>query len=172
MALRAGYYGLKNSLLNKVKGLPGIKSIGSGLNLDSTTGELTASGTNVYKTDDATESAIVDADYVPFFDSSAASGEGAPKKSTWSNFKTKIFIPTRLGSGDDLNDYRVDSKVGIYDWNDNHPVNSPFNYGWCTMLVLRAGGVWKQVVFYGPNTICMREYAGTPPAWTAWKTIL
>ena len=122
MALRAGYYGLKKSLLNKVKELPGIKSIGSGLNLNSTTGELTATGSTVtieanpegeatdnlvkleigddiyaipdasktYLTDDATESAIVDADYIPFLDSSAASGSGAPKKSTWSNFISKI----------------------------------------------------------------------------------
>ena len=122
MALRAGYYGLKKSLLNKVKGLPGIKSIGSGLSLNSTTGELTATGSTVtieanpegaatdnlvklgigddiyaipdaaktYQTDDDTESAIVDADYIPFFDSSAASGSGAPKKSTWSNFISKI----------------------------------------------------------------------------------
>lgn len=122
MALRAGYYGLKKSLLNKVKGLPGIKSIGSGLSLNSTTGELTATGTTVaieanpegsatdnliklgigediyavpdaaktYQTDDATESAIVDADYIPFLDNSAASGAGAPKKSTWSNFKSKL----------------------------------------------------------------------------------
>lgn len=122
MALRAGYYGLKKSLLNKVKGLPGIKSIGSGLNLNSTTGELTATGTTLviepnpegdatedlnkllvgetiykvndntkcYQTDDGTESIIVDADYIPFLDSSAASGAGAPKKSTWSNFCNKI----------------------------------------------------------------------------------
>ena len=171
MALRSGYYGLKKSLLNKVKSLPGIKSIGSGLNLNSTTGELTATVANVYQTDDATESAIVDADYVPFFDSSAASGEGAPKKSTWSNFKTKIFIPTRLGSSDNLDDYYGDSKVGIYDWNATYPVNAPYNNGWSTMLVLRAGGVWKQVVFYGPRTIYMRERAGDPQAWTQWQTV-
>ena len=35
--------------------------------------------TKCYQTDDSTESAIVDADYVPFYDSSAS----APKKSTW-----------------------------------------------------------------------------------------
>ena len=39
-----------------------------------------------YKTDDATESAIVDADYIPFYDSSAS----VSKKSTWSNFCNKI----------------------------------------------------------------------------------
>lgn len=43
-----------------------------------------------YQTTDDTETAIVDTDYIPFFDSSAASGEGAPKKSTWSNFCSKI----------------------------------------------------------------------------------
>lgn len=122
MALKAGYYGLKRSLFNKVKALPGIKSIGTGLSLNSTTGELEATGatisieanpegaatenltklglgdvvyavsdvTKTYQTDDATESAIVDADYIPFLDSSAASGSGAPKKSTWSNFKSKL----------------------------------------------------------------------------------
>ena len=44
----------------------------------------------VYKTDDSTESAIADSDYVPFFDSSASSGSGAPRKSTWSNIKAKL----------------------------------------------------------------------------------
>lgn len=43
-----------------------------------------------YKKSDSTESAIVDADYIPFLDSSAEEGEGAPKKSTWSNFCSKI----------------------------------------------------------------------------------
>ena len=43
-----------------------------------------------YQTTDDTESAIVDADYIPFLDSSAASGAGAPKKSTWSNFISKV----------------------------------------------------------------------------------
>lgn len=122
MALKAGYYGLKRSLLNKVKALPGIKSIGTGLSLNSTTGELEATGATIsieanpegeatenliklglgdnvyaipdaaktYQTDDTTESAIVDADYIPFLDSSAASGSGAPKKSTWTNFISKI----------------------------------------------------------------------------------
>ena len=42
--------------------------------------------TKCYQTDDATESTIVDADYVPFYDASAS----APKKSTWSNFCNKI----------------------------------------------------------------------------------
>lgn len=57
------------------------------------TGDLKVNTENIeksYKTDDGTESAIVDADYVPFFDSSAASGAGAPKKSTWSNIKAKL----------------------------------------------------------------------------------
>lgn len=44
----------------------------------------------VYKTDDNTESTLADSDYVPFFDSSAASGSGAPRKSTWSNIKAKL----------------------------------------------------------------------------------
>lgn len=44
MALRAGYYGLKKKLLEKVNALPGIKSIGDGLSLNSTTGVLSATG--------------------------------------------------------------------------------------------------------------------------------
>lgn len=52
--------------------------------------------TKCYQTDDATESTIVDADYVPFFDASAASGAGAPRKSTWSNFCSKVS--TKLNS--------------------------------------------------------------------------
>ena len=96
MALRAGYYGLKRKLFEKVLGLPPIKTIGDGLSLNSTTGELSATGggggdtSKCYKTTDETVTAIVDADYIPFLDSSAASGAGAPKKSTWSNFCTKI----------------------------------------------------------------------------------
>ena len=44
MALRSSYYGLKKKLLEKVKALPAIKSIGDGLSLNSTTGVLSASG--------------------------------------------------------------------------------------------------------------------------------
>lgn len=44
----------------------------------------------VYKTNDNTESTLSDADFVPFFDSSASSGSGAPRKSTWSNIKAKL----------------------------------------------------------------------------------
>ena len=47
MALRAGYYGLKKKLLEKVTGIPAIKSIGSGLALNSSTGELSATGVEV-----------------------------------------------------------------------------------------------------------------------------
>lgn len=146
MALKAGYKGIKNNLLNKLKVMLFISEIGDGLTLEN--GELSATGggggadlsviapafstetaytageyvtyesklykftidhaagawdvsdvteitvsddlEKTYKTDDATVSAIVDADYIPFFDASAASGEGAPKKSTWSNFKAKL----------------------------------------------------------------------------------
>lgn len=122
MALKAGYKGIKNNLLNKLKAMPFISEIGDGLTLED--GELSATGggggttvvanpegeatgvlaklevgedifsipqiTKCYQTDNDTESAIVDGDYVPFFDSSAASGAGAPKKSTWSNFCSKI----------------------------------------------------------------------------------
>lgn len=142
MALKAGYKGIKNNLINKLKVMPFISEIGDGLTLEN--GELSATGggggadlsviapafsaetaytageyvtyesklykftidhaagawdvsdvteitvsddlEKTYKTDDATESAIVDADYIPFFDSSAS----ASKKSTWSNFCTKI----------------------------------------------------------------------------------
>lgn len=44
MALRAGYYGLKQKLFEKVLGLPAIKSIGDGLSLNSSTGVLSATG--------------------------------------------------------------------------------------------------------------------------------
>lgn len=123
MALRAGYYGVKRDDAEKLKKMPGISEIGTGLELDDD-GELTATGatktiegnpegsatetltklqigddiysipgndnTKCYQTDDSTESAIVDGDYIPFLDSSAASGAGAPRKSTWSNFCNKI----------------------------------------------------------------------------------
>lgn len=144
MALKAGYKGIKNNLLNKLKAMPFISEIGDGLTLED--GELSATGgggggadlsviaptfsaetaytageyvtyesklykfttdhaagawdvsdvtevtvsddlEKTYKSDDATESAIADADYVPFYDSSAS----ASRKSTWSNFKNKIL---------------------------------------------------------------------------------
>ena len=45
---------------------------------------------DVYQTTDTTESTLADSDYVPFLDSSAASGSGAPRKSTWSNIKATL----------------------------------------------------------------------------------
>lgn len=42
MALRAGYYGIKKKILEKVNALPGIKTIGTGLSLSSN-GVLSAS---------------------------------------------------------------------------------------------------------------------------------
>lgn len=51
MALRAGYYGLKKKLLEKVNFLPGIKSIGDGLSLNDTTGVLSAIGGGADKAD-------------------------------------------------------------------------------------------------------------------------
>lgn len=147
MALRSSYYGLKKKLLEKVKALPAIKSIGDGLSLDSSTGELTATGgggTTVvanpegtatadltklkvgdtiygveadtsacYQTTDDTESAIVDADYIPFFDASAASGEGAPKKSTWSNFCSKIAAKLSTVFNEYLGISSIGSGLGI-----------------------------------------------------------
>lgn len=121
MALKAGYKGIKNNLLLKLRALPYFNKIGTGLEVDEN-GLLNVTGIDVsvvanpddaatddlnklqvgdtvyavndntkcYQVTDATESAIVDADYIPFLDSSAASGTGAPKKSTWSNFISKI----------------------------------------------------------------------------------
>ena len=156
MALKAGRYGLKKKMLEKLLSLPGIKSIGDGLYLNASTGELSATGggggttvvanpegtatsdlnklqvgediygipegtgvvanpegtatddleklqvgeaiyaipvadtSKCYKTTDDTEADIVDADYIPFLDSSATPGQSDPKKSTWSNFCNKI----------------------------------------------------------------------------------
>lgn len=44
MALKAGRYGLKKKMLEKLLSLPGIKSIGDGLSLDADTGVLSATG--------------------------------------------------------------------------------------------------------------------------------
>ena len=167
MALKAGYKGIKNNLLNKLKVMPFISEIGDGLTLEN--GELSATGggggadlsviapafsaetaytageyvtyesklykfttdhaagawdvsdvtevtvtddlEKTYKIDNATESAIVDADYIPFLDSSAST----PRKSTWSNFCSKISAKfatvfnaylgvTSIGSGLVVND--------------------------------------------------------------------
>ena len=49
MALRAGYYGIKKKILEKVNALPGIKTIGTGLSLSSA-GVLSATGGIDYST--------------------------------------------------------------------------------------------------------------------------
>lgn len=46
MALRAGYYGIKKKILEKVNALPGIKTIGTGLSLSSA-GVLSTDGSGV-----------------------------------------------------------------------------------------------------------------------------
>lgn len=149
MALRAGYYGLKRVLIKKVKDLPGFSAIGTGLQINND-GELEATGatttidpnpegeatesleklqigetiygvndnTKCYQTDDDTEATIVDADYIPFYDASAS----APKKSTWSNFVSKIkakiteyvtwSINSIIGAKNFLNNIAVTSTIG------------------------------------------------------------
>ena len=70
--------------------------------------------TKCYQTDDATESAIVDADYIPFFDASAASGAGAPRKSTWTNFISKIQAKLT-----DFVTWSVNAETGVHNYNDD-----------------------------------------------------
>ena len=53
-----------------------------GADLEANTAEIA----KAYKTDDAAETTIDDADYMPFYDSSA----GAKRKSLWSNIKTVL----------------------------------------------------------------------------------
>lgn len=102
MALKAGRYGVTKEQLRKIDSGGG----GGTTVVANPEGAATADLTKLkvgdtiygvegdtsacYQTTDDTESAIVDADYIPFLDSSAASGAGAPKKSTWSNFCSKI----------------------------------------------------------------------------------
>lgn len=124
MALRAGYYGVKRDDAEKLKKLPGITEIGTGLELED--GELSApgAGTNVvpnpesgvpvgaldtveigdyvytvaggtYKITDQTESTISEGDYVPFLDSSVQQPNGLPRKSTWTNFVNKVMAKAK-----------------------------------------------------------------------------
>lgn len=109
MALKAGYQGFKDvgdglevtneGILQLTEDIPGITPNPEGeatetlskIEIEETIYEIPETDiSNCYQTTDETESTIVDADYVPFFDSSAASGAGAPRKSTWSNFISKI----------------------------------------------------------------------------------
>lgn len=99
MALKAGRYGVTKEQLRKIdSGGTTVVANPEGaatadltkLQVGETVYGVDGDTSDCYKTTDDTESAIVDADYIPFLDSSAASGEGASKKSTWSNFKAKL----------------------------------------------------------------------------------
>lgn len=107
MALKAGYKGIKDVGDGLQITTDGVLEItGESVVIPNPEGEATESLTKLevgstiygieadtsdcYKTSDGTESNIVDADYIPFLDSSAGSGSGAAKKSTWSNFVSKV----------------------------------------------------------------------------------
>ena len=101
MALKAGRYGVTKEQLHKIDSGGGGTTVVANpegtatvdltkLKVGDTIYGVEGDTSACYQTTDDTESAIVDADYIPFLDSSAASGEGAPKKSTWSNFCSKI----------------------------------------------------------------------------------
>lgn len=102
MALKAGRYGVTKEQLRKIDSGGGGGTTVVANPEGSATADLTklkvgdtiygveGDTSACYQTTDDTESAIVDTDYIPFLDSSAASGAGAPKKSTWSNFCSKI----------------------------------------------------------------------------------
>ena len=129
-----------------------------------------------YQTDDATESAIVDADYIPFFDASAASGAGAPRKSTWANFVSKIqskisgsFFPRseqNLSSADDLNDVTTDGIYGI----GTAPTNSPESTAYCILIVKRYSGDQLIQVIHKHDIMYSRRYfvSGDTPTWSNW----
>lgn len=72
---------------------------------------------------------------------------------------------TRLTSVDNLNDIK---SIGSYEWAGSYPVNTPENVVYSHMEVITAAAVIKQLIYYGPNIIYMREYAGQPIAWTRW----
>ena len=102
MALKAGRYGVTKEQLRKIDSGGGGGTTVVANPEGTATADLTklqvgetvygvdGDTSDCYKTTDDTESAIVDADYIPFLDSSAASGEGAARKSTWSNFIAKV----------------------------------------------------------------------------------
>ena len=130
-----------------------------------------------YQTDDATESSIVDADYIPFLDSSAASGAGAPGKTTWSNFKSKIkafldpnYVPmvdTSVSSSDDLDNI---TDTGIYKIS-SAPTHAPEGISYCGMIVQKNSDTnVRQIVFTG-SVIYIRSGGQSPLVWTAWTKI-
>lgn len=102
MALKAGRYGVTKEQLRKIdEGGGGGTTVVANpegeatstlnkLQVGETIYGVEGDASACYQTTDDTESDIVDGDYFPFLDSSAASGEGAPKKSTWSNLCSKI----------------------------------------------------------------------------------
>lgn len=93
-----------------------------------------ASAENVYQTNDSVENDIVDADYIPFLDSS----DGTPKRSLWSNLKSKFwaYVQSQLatvatsGNYNDLsNKPTVDSALSTASTNaiQNAPVSTAIN---------------------------------------------
>lgn len=93
-----------------------------------------ASAENVYQTNDSVENDIVDADYIPFLDSS----DGTPKRSLWSNLKSKFwaYVQSQLatvatsGNYNDLsNKPTVDSALSTASTNaiQNAPVATAIN---------------------------------------------
>ena len=134
MALKAGRYGVTKEQLRKIDSGGGGGTTVVANPEGSATADLTklqvgetiygveADTSTCYQTSDETESAIVDADYIPFFDSSADSGDGAPRKSTWSNFCSKIAAKfatvfneylgiSSIGAGLTVNDGELSASV-------------------------------------------------------------
>ena len=70
-----------------------------------------------------------------------------------------------LTSANDLNDI---SESGWFSWGSSAPANSPQSVQYACMKSIIETGVQKHIVFFGSDTIYMRQKSGSPAAWSSW----
>ena len=182
--------------LKKLDGAKIIKSVGAGLNLSSqgalSCKSATASQAGIAKSSDYLSSSMLAQLPLSFtedietseingievqFDTTPSDNSGdiaynlITSKGVYDALQTKLgIIDTLLTSTDDLDNITT---TGIYRVESSKPVHSPEDIGWYALVVYEVAHMSEtypniiQVIYKG-GTMYMRNYAGTPVAWTGW----